>query len=260
MASHFSDIGFVVGSSDEVLALARSMPAGTPVITTPAGDYVRWSPGSGPELWFQRAPDLQLVGMNPHFDVETRTPVRLMSRVDDPAHSLDGGFHLWLAPEPIDPDDGDPGVGASPLFVDTPDMRAYDGIALPVDVDATIAAFAHTLELFGSEAELRATGSIMAAESLIPSGLFFPGGDERRPATAEAIFQGTVEATETRRNGATGREFIWARVRTYGARLEVVADPTLAPQAPVVGDILAGTFWMSARFPDIGSASSGRVA
>lgn len=260
MASHFSDVGFVIGSSDKVLALARSMPAGTPVTTTPAGDYVRWSPGGGAELWFQRAPDLQLVGMNPHFDVETRTPVRLMARVDDPAHPLDGGFHLWLAPEPIDLDDGDPGVGASPLFVDTPDMRVYDGIELPIDLDATIAAFAHTLELFGSEAELRATGSMMAAESLIPSGLFFPGGPERVPATAEAIFHGTVEAAETRRNGASGREFIWARVRTYGARLEVVADPTLASRQPVVGDILGGTFWMSARFPDIGAGRGGPVS
>ena len=260
MASHFTDIGFVITSSEEMLELARSVPAGTPVIATSAGDYVRWSPGGGAELWLQRAPDLQLVGMNPHFDVETRTPVRLTSRVDDPAHPLDGGFHLWLAPEPIDPDDGDPDVGASPLFVDTPDMRTYDGIELPIDVDATIAAFAHTLDLYGSEAELRATGSIMATESLIPSGLFFPGGAERAPVKAEAILQGTVEATERRRNGATGDEFVWARVRTYGARLEVVADRTLATRAPEVGDILGGTFWMSARFPDLGSSRAREVA
>lgn len=260
MASHFTDIGFVFTSSEEVVALARSMPPATPAIATSAGDYVRWSPGGGAELWFQRSPDLQLVGMNPHFDVETRTPVRLMERVDDPAHPLDGGFHLWLAPEPVDPGDEDPGVGASPLFVDTPDMRTYDGIELPLDVDASIAAFAHTLEVFGSEAELRATGSMMATESLIPSGLFFPGGAERAPAKAEAIVHGVVEATETRRNGATGNEFLWARVRTYGARLEVVADPTLATRAPAAGDILGGTFWMSARFPDLGSGTAGRIA
>jgi hypothetical protein len=256
MASHFSDIGFVVASSHEVLAMARSLPVGTPVITTPAGEYVRWSAGGGAELWFQRAPDLTLVGMNPHFDVETRTRVRLVSRVDDPVHKLDGGFHLWLDPHPPDPEFPDGPDGASPLFVDTPDMRTYDAVQLPLEVDATIAAFAHRLELFGSEAELRATGSIMAAESLIPSGLFFPGGDERMPATAEAIFQGIVEATETRQNVATGREFLWARVRTYGARLEVVADPTLASRPPIVGDILGGTFWMSARFPGIVSAGS----
>jgi len=257
MASHFSDIGFVVGSSAEILTLARSLPVGTPVITTPAGDYVRWSPGGGAELWFQRTPDLELVGMNPHFDVQTRTRVRLERRVDDPKYQLDGSFHLWLEPRPPDPGFPNEPDGASPLLVDTPDMRTYDGLELPLEVDATIAAFAHRLELFGSEAELRATGSIMASESLIPSGLFFPGGDERTPATAEAIFQGTVEATGMRRNGATGHEFIWARVRTYGARLEVVADPSLAARPPAVGDILGGTFWMSARFPDIASVGTG---
>jgi hypothetical protein len=256
MATHFTDIGFVVGSGDDVLALARSVPAGTPVIKVPGGDYVRWQAGGGAEMWFQRSPEFSLVGANPHFAAETRTRVRLLSRNNDPKYPLDGGFNLWLAPEPIDPADGDPRVGASPLLVDTPDMRLYDGLELPIEVDATIAAFAHRLELFANEAELRATGSMMAAESLIPSGLFFPGGGDKTPAKAEAIFQGTIEATQTRRNGATGRGFLWARVRTYGARLEVVADPALAARKPVVGDIIGGTFWMSARFPDVGSAAT----
>jgi hypothetical protein len=251
MATHFTDIGFVVTSGDDLLALARSIPAGTPVMKVAGGDYVRWEAGGGAELWFQRSPEFALVGANPYFAAETRTRVRLIARANDPKFPLDGGFHLWLAPEPIDPADNDPEVGATPLLVDTPDMRLYDGLELPLEVDATIAAFAHRLELFADEAELRATGSMMAAESLIPSGLFFPGGDEKVPAKAEAIFQGTVEATETRRNGATGREFLWARVRTYGARLEVVADPVLATRMPAVGDILGGTFWMSARFPGV---------
>jgi hypothetical protein len=253
VASHFTDIGFVVASTDDLVAMTRAFPAGTRVLKTPSGDYLPFVAGGGAEMWFQRSPEGSLVGANPHFDVQTRTPVRLISRLDDPKHALDGGFHLWLDPAPIDPADGDPANGASPLFVDTPDMRRYDGVTFPIETEATIAAFARTLELYASEAELRATGSMMAAESLIPSGLFFPGGDERRPPAAEAIFHGTVEAAETRRNTYGDREFWWARVKTWGGRLEVVADPSLAPRAPAPGDILGGSFWMSARFPDLGS-------
>jgi hypothetical protein len=249
MASHFSDIGFEIGSTDEILALARALPTGTPRIGTAAGDYLRWSPGGGAELWFQRSPEQQLIGMNPHFDAQTRTRVRLTRREPDPKHPLDGGFHLWLDPAPVDPEDQDPAVGASPLFVDVPDFRAYDHFVPPLELDAAIAAFAHRLEVYASEEELRATGSKMATESLIPSGLFFPGGPSREPPAAEAIFYGSVQAAEVRRNGATNREFLWARVRTYGAMLEIVADPSLASRPPTAGDIIGGTFWMSARFP-----------
>lgn len=246
MPSHFSDIGFEIASSVEILQYAKTLPPGTPIISTPAGDYVRWAAGGGAELWFERSPEGALVGMNPHFDTQVRTRVRLTSRQPDPTYPLDGAFHLWLDPEPIG-DDGDVEVGASPLLVDLPDFRANDALQLPVDVDLAIAAFAHRLEVYADEPEMRATDSKMATESLIPSGLFFPGGDEKIPARAEAILYGTVEATEVRRNDATGRDFLWSRLRTWGCRLEVVADLALAPKLPVVGGIVGGTFWMSAR-------------
>src|SRR3954453_13275823 len=98
MVSHFSDIGFEIRSSDEILELARSLPAGTPVVETAAGAYFRWAPGGGAELWFQRDAELRLVGMNPHFDAQTPTPVRIVDRQPDPEHVLDGGFHVWLDP------------------------------------------------------------------------------------------------------------------------------------------------------------------
>lgn len=246
MPSHFSDIGFEIASSEEILQYARSLPPGTPVISTPDGDYLRWAAGGGAELWFERGLQGDLVGMNPHFDTQVRTRVRLTGRQPDPAYALDGAFHLWLDPLPVGPD-GDAEIGASPLVVDLPDYRTNDGLELPVEVDLAIAAFAHTLEVYATEADLRATGSMMSTESLIPSGLFFPGGDPKIPPRAEAILYGTVEATELRHNDATGRDFLWARVRTYGCSLEIVAVPVLAATLPVVGGIVGGTFWMSAR-------------
>jgi len=244
--SHFSDIGFEIASSAEILQYAKSLPAGTPVISTAVGDYVRWAAGGGAELWFERSPEGSLVGMNPHFDTQVRTRARLASRQPDPKYPLDGAFHVWLDPQPIGAD-GDAENGASPLLVDVPDYRTNDALALPVEVDLAIAAFAHTLEVYETEADMRTTGSMMATESLIPSGLFFPGGDVKVPPKAEAILYGTVEASELRHNAANNGDFMWARVRTSGCRLELVADPVLSPVLPVVGGIVGGTFWMSAR-------------
>ncbi len=246
MASHLSDIGFEFRSSDEILAAARALPLDTPVVSTAAGDYVRWAPGGGAELWFERDANMNMVGMNPHFNAVTPTRTRLTARQPDATYPLDGGFHLWLDPQPLD-EDGDAETGAAPLFVAVPDYRAHDALELPIELDLAIAAFAHTLEVYATEAEMHATGSMMSVQSLIPSGLFLPGGVVKSPARAEAILYGTVEATEMRRNGATAREFIWARVQTFGGRLEIVADQSLAATSPVAGGIIGGTFWMSAR-------------
>jgi hypothetical protein len=247
VASHFSDIGFVVASTDDLVAYARALPPDTPADATPFGNYLRWSPGSGAELWFQVDPEHHLVGANPHFDAMTPTRVRLTARETSPTHPLDGGFHLWLDPQPPDPTDGDAEVGATPLFVDVPDFRLHDAVVLPIDVDLKIAAFAHTFESHPTEESFRATGSTMATESLIPSGLFAPGGAVTVPPRAEAILYGHVEAVEVRTNPPSGLEFIWCRVKTYGGRLEIVADRSLAAEPPVVGGIVGGSFWLSAR-------------
>lgn len=174
---------------------------------------MRWVAGGGAELWFVRSPEGGLIGAHPHFDTQVPTRVRLTSRQPDPTYPLDGAFHLWLDPEPVG-EGGDVENGASPLLVDMPDYRTNDALQLPVEVELAIAGFAYRLEVYADEPEMRATGSKLAAESLIPSGLFLAGGGEKTPARAEAILYGTVEATELRHNDATGREFLWARLKT----------------------------------------------
>ena len=246
MASHFSDIGFVVGTADDLSAFAHALPPDTPAFETAAGHYLRWSPGGGAELWFQVA-ERRLIGVNPHFDATTPTRVRLAGREPDPAHPLDGAFHLWLDPLPIDPADGGAMDGAAPALVDLPDYRTHDALALPADVEIAIAGFAQTLTVYPDEVAYHAVSPAFAVESLIPSGLFHVGGAAKVPPRAEAILSGTVEAAAVRANPTSGREFLWARVRTYGARLEIVADPSLTSIPPGVGSIVSGTFWLSGR-------------
>ena len=100
--------------------------------------------------------------------------------------------------------------------------------------EVQLAAFAHELAVFADpDAYAEANeGREMpyAAESFIPSGLFVTG-DEPEPA-AEAFLTGTVLAARGRLNETTGDAFWWARVRTLGGELEIVADPALL-SAPV---------------------------
>ena len=48
-------------------------------------------------------------------------------------------------------------------------------------------------------------------------------------------------------NPATGRAFQWARVRTFGGELDLVADPEVVTGAFVTAGVVTGSFWLSGR-------------
>jgi hypothetical protein len=51
-------------------------------------------------------------------------------------------------------------------------------------------------------------------------------------------------------NETTGDAFWWARVRTLGGEIEVVADPVLLTGPVTPGAVVQGSFWLSGRLPD----------
>jgi hypothetical protein len=118
--------------------------------------------------------------------------------------------------------------------------------------EVQLAAFAHELTVFpDSDAYADASeGRELphAAESFIPSGLFVTG-EEPEPA-AEAFFTGTVLAARGRMNETTGDPFWWARVRTLGGEIEVVANPVLLSGPVSAGAVVQGSFWLSGRLRD----------
>lgn len=85
-----------------------------------------------------------------------------------------------------------------------------------------------------------------ASQSFIPSGLFNLSGSDA-PARAEAIFAGHVRETERRTNQLTGDEFVWCLVDSLGGSFDVVIDPELLSNAPRVGGVVHGSFWLSGR-------------
>jgi hypothetical protein len=228
-----------------MLRIARRVPASALFAQTDAGTYYRWQAGGGAELWLGLGPDQGLKSVVPHFAPAVRTRVRLVERIPSAEHELDGAMLLVVAPRPIDPG-GDPLAGAFPLVVDVPDFRRLDALMLPLELDMSIGAVAERLEHYATEADLRASGLEAELETLVPSGLVTSEGKARDPRRAEATILGTVLASGMRTNAVGVAPFTWARVRTAGVELEIVADPVLLARPPVAGSILAGTFWITA--------------
>jgi hypothetical protein len=67
---------------------------------------------------------------------------------------------------------------------------------------------------------------------------------------AYAILTGHVLETSIITNPITDSDFCWAKIRTLGGELDMVADPLMLNGFLVKGGIISGSFWLSGRLPD----------
>ena len=214
-------------------------------MTATAGDYLRWSPASGEELWLQVTPDHRVIGMNPHFRGRSSMRVWLDSRIARDDHTtLDGAFHAWAMPEGDDED-----ARLFPFVFDAPDADVHTALALPTTALVQLAGFAHDLMSFPSLDAFTASprGATFASKAFVPTGLFAPDGEEAPQPRAYAIIIGHVMESATLENQLTHLPYHWALVHTYGGALDVVIDPAVLPELPVPGGVVMGSFWLSGR-------------
>ncbi len=246
MPSHMTALGFPVTTEQDFRHYVYQASEFGRKIETPNGSYTLWEVGSGIELWVQTNLHKRILGMKPHFRGQTSVRVGLMKHVSRQQQTiLDGAFYAWTNPVTDDPESG-----TSPFVFDLPDYDTYHTVSLPCIIDAQLAAFAHRLIGFANEETYLASQNKdikFAAESLIPIGLFTPAGKHKEPPLAEIILNGRVLETARLTNPVTSQKFYWARIRTLGGEMDVVADPQIVQGNLVQDGIIHGTFWLSGR-------------
>ncbi len=247
MPSQFSAIGFEVSSGEDLASLASRVAERADTVNAQAGQYLKWAPPSGEQLWLQVKHNGDAMGMNPHFVGKSVVRVALEARVTRDSHTpLDGTFLGWANPPA-----GAATGGDYPFAFDCPDAAACAHLPLPVTVVVQIAAFAQQITLYASksayDAAQAAQGLSFESRSFIPSGLISPAGEPVDPPEAHALFAGHVLEAEERHNSVTGRPFWWALVETLGGTFDVVIDPDLLRDQPRPGNVLSGWFWLSGR-------------
>jgi hypothetical protein len=246
MPSHLSDIGFQIEDEEAFQQLASQAYEEGETFDAGGGTYIRWAPGGGVELWLQLDHEDDIVGINPHYAGRSLMRAGLTQRLTRPEGApLDGAFYAWANPVGEEANSGD-----FPFVFDAPDYHLNSALSLPSIVDVRLAAFAHELQSYESDEaydESQPEEMKFASESFIPSGMFDPGGGSIEPPLAHAIFTGHVLETSINTNPATNNEFIWARVRTLGGEIDVVADPVLLNGPLVVGGVVSGAFWLSGQ-------------
>ena len=243
MPSHMSDIGFQLNSEDDFHQLVAQACEEGEALEADNGTYIRWSPGEGIELWAQLDRDNDVIGLNPHFRGKSLMRVGLVQEVARPDGTpLDGAFHAWA-----NPSEGDAESGEFPFVFDVPDYQLRK-VQLPSILQVQLAAFAYELQSYESDEAYEQSQSEeikFASESFIPSGLFTPEGGATAPPLAQALFTGHVRETSIVTNPITKNDFCWAKVRTLGGDVDVVADPVLLNGLLVEGGVVSGSFWLS---------------
>jgi len=254
--SQFSALGFDVSSGEDLAALASRVAERADTINARAGQYLRWAPASGEQLWLQVKHNGDAMGMNPHFEGRSVVRIAVKARVTRQAHTpLDGTFLAWA-----NPPDGATAGGDYPFAFDCPDAATHESLELPVVADAQIAAFAQQLSVYASPAAYDAAASVQGlpfgSRSFIPSGLISPSGEPVTPPESHALIAGHVLDAEERRNSVTGEPFWCALVDTIGGTYDAVVDQSLLSAPIVRGNVVSGWFWLSGRLRT-GAASRG---
>jgi hypothetical protein len=247
MPSQFSALGFDARSGEDLAALASKVAARAESIFVEGGEYLRWSPASGEQLWLQLKKNGDAMGMNPHFAGKGRVRALVEGRVARDSHTpLDGTFLAWANPIA-----GEEGSGDYPFVFDCPDAAQHASAALPLTVDVQVAAFAQNATLHLGEREYHeaqaSQGMSFGLKAFIPSGLVSPTGEPVSPPEPHALISGLILEAEERHNAITGNAFFWALLDTLGGTYDAIIDPELLSHRPSPGNVLSGWFWLSGR-------------
>jgi len=252
MPSQFSSVGFRVRTGEDLAALATEVADKAERVSTEPGEYLKWAPPSGEQLWLQVTPDGNAMGMTAHFAGLSTIRVAVEARITRPGHTpLEGAFLAWA-----NPPEGTTTGGDYPFAFDCPDAATHLDLALPAILTAQVAAFAQRIAVYASpaaHASQSADGG--ASQSFIPSGLISPSGEPVIPPESSALIAGHVIEASPRVNAVSGLPYWWALVATVGGTFDVVIDPELLADCPRAGQVISGWFWLSGRL----TTSSSRV-
>jgi hypothetical protein len=125
MPSQFSTIGFSITSGEDLAALASRVADKSERISTPPGEYLKWAPPSGEQLWLQISPEGDAMGMSAHFEGKSTVRVAVEARIRRPGHTpLDGTFLAWANPPA-----GAATGGDYPFAFDCPDAATHLALA-----------------------------------------------------------------------------------------------------------------------------------
>jgi len=243
MPNHFAAIGYLLENDVDIDALVDKAARDGDPIAAPSGYYLQYHVDDRIELWAQATPIGDLLDCVPFFRGDSRIKIGVADLIRRKDRPLDGSVYGWVNPTGDRADGGD-----YPVVIKIPDYEIFRArVALHTVTTMQVTAFANELTIYPDDAaftEAQPDRQRMAPESFIPTGMFSDSGSD---PDAQAIFSGHVAASEIRTNPESGRPFCYMLVSTFGGQYDVVVDTALVVEAPAVGSVIQGSFWLTGR-------------
>jgi hypothetical protein len=236
---HFECIGIPFVDQPTTGALLSKLAAsGTSERRADGGRMIVWHDPSGATMVLNLDANGLIVCAKPSFDAVSRIKVATHSFTPD----ADCRFCDRLLGDVL-PEDSSP---LPSLYVELDDLgTSRNQVPLGRSVWVAVTAFAERLKVWRDQSEYDASQRSdkipFASECLLLIGGTF------KPPQACVDMMATVVTVETRRNTATGTNFVYAFVRTSGADLGVVAREIDLPDGLRPGNIVDGRFWLVGR-------------
>lgn len=242
MASHYSDIGFIFNSADNLKKFLMDIfDKGIP-IRSKHGRYQYVVVDDKIEFWIHLDKRNAVLGLDFHFASNNTIPIRFDHWIapDSNDDRLSGSIYVWYQRN------GD----LFPFVIDVPNADLYRKIRKNEILIIQVACFAEELFLYDSDEEYDASQGgepKFHSEFFIPSGTFSLSDTEDKEPSANAIFSGHIKAFEKRKNSIHGLEYYYFTTECQGALFDIAADSEMIHKEPVVGGVLKGSFWMSGK-------------
>jgi len=242
VASHFECIGIPAASREEMVSsIARVAELAGSTDLPDGGRLLSWADESGARLSLVTDSTGSIECLTPAYAAPRAIRVAIGGFLPNPC-----AYETPLVVDLLD----ERGETCAPLAIQIDDLAtsryAYPNLR---SANLMVGALTEQWELYRSEDDYRASGTPVAVQSLIPSGMFtLPGREQGFEASPRALISGTIEGAHQRVNQLFNRPFVHLEVRSYCATFDVLAPGTLA----AVGDatIVKGTFWLSGRCAD----------
>ncbi len=261
MASNLESIGLGVNDRAAFEQLVTGLAdAAREGLSTPVGDYAVWRSRSGAEVWLHIAPPMsdggdevrEILGLTPFFDGTSDVALNIIERIKRPEdNAFEGAYHGWVGETESAAAEG----GDFPLVFDAVDFAAFSAQELPATCRARICGFARELKAFPTDeafyAAQQVNGPEFTSQSFFPVGLLAEAANannpEKKPASSNALINGTVRNHRELVNEQTGQPFHWLEVQTMTAAFDVVASPSVIAGEIIEGGIIQASCWLFGR-------------
>lgn len=246
MADHLAALGIGSDSQEERQdQVRRILKNSRPQSQRGDSMTLRWTDGSGAELWIYVDETGSMKSVQPHFSGGTRIQLELQEILERSEISpFDGGFLGLTQTGGTNPKLG----GGFPVIFDAPDFPDVKEAFLTAKHDVELVAFAVELNAYETEEAFKEAQPEMKpldVPAFIPAGLL--GMSQGGTPTAHALMVGRLLGTEKLTNQLTNQPFYRVLMETPAGPLALLVEPDLMPAQVADGSILQVGAWISGR-------------